>query len=69
MQIMSLIGKDTFIEAVVYNCTDEWIEEIVFTHNVFKARDIHGLTPVELTEIADYIREHENTLIEIKEVL
>jgi len=56
MKIMSLIDKDIFIEAIVYNYTNERVDEIVFTHNVFKAKNIKRLNNETLIEIANYVR-------------
>lgn len=69
MRILRLVDKDTYIEAIVLNCTNEWIEEIVITHNAFKAKDVTGLLYYDLNQTAEWVREHHNTLIEVVEVL
>lgn len=69
MKILSLIDHDTYVEGVTMNYTNEWIEEVVTTHNAFKAKDVSDLLKSELKEIAIWIREHQNTLLEIKEIV
>ena len=69
MKILSLLDKDVFIEAVIYNCTNEWIEEIVLTYNGFKALNVGNMSLQELSEISEYIKENETTLVEIREIL
>jgi len=39
MKILSLIDQDVFVEGVIINYTNERIEEVVVTHNAFKAED------------------------------
>ena len=72
MKILSLIGQDIFIEGITMNYTNEWIEEIVLTHNIFKARDFtneYGNRDSILEEISLWVNNHNNTLIEVKEIL
>lgn len=69
MKILRLIDRDTFVEGVTMNYTNEWVEEVVITHNAFKAKDVSELQYYDLTEIAAWIREHEGTLLEIVEVI
>ena len=72
MKILSLIGQDIFIECITMNYTNEWIEEIVLTHNIFKARNFtneYGNRDSILEEISLWINNHNNTLIEVKEIL
>ena len=48
MKVLSLIDQDVFIEGVTMNYTNEWIEEIVVTHNIFKARDFTDEYEIEI---------------------
>ena len=72
MKVLSLLDKDVFIECVVVNSTNEYIEEIILTHNGFKAMDFtkecENKSPL-LKEISLWIYNHHNTLVEVKEIL
>jgi len=68
MTLLRLIDKDTYIESIVMNYTNEWIEEIVQTHNAFKAKDFNSITDYDsefLSEISNWIRTNETTLLEV----
>ena len=74
MKILRLIDRDTYVEGIRMNYTEEWVEEVVTTHNAFKAKDFtHRLDPganyLYMEEIATWIREHEETLLEVVEIL
>ena len=74
MKILRLVDRDTFIEGVSMNYTNEWVEEVVQTHNVFKAKDFTLYLDSDfeysyMAEIASLIKEHEGTLLEVVEIL
>ena len=72
MKVLSLIDKDVFIEGITMNYTNECIEEVVVTHNIFKARDFtdeYENRDSILKEIRLWINNHHNTLVEVKEIL
>ena len=69
MKILRLVDRDTYVEGVTMNYTEEWVEEVVITHNAFKAKDITELLGTHLAEIAEWVRKHEGTLLEIVEIL
>ena len=72
MKILSLIDQDVFIECIVVNSTNEYIEEIILTHNAFKAKDFtneyENKSPL-LKEISLWVYNHHNTLVEVKEIV
>jgi len=72
MKILSLIDQDVFIEDITMNYTNEWIEEVVVTHNAFKAEDFtdeyENKSPL-LKEISLWVYNTYNTLVEVKEIL
>ena len=72
MKVLSLIDQDVFIEGITMNYTNEWIEEVVVTHNIFKARDFtdeYENRDSILKEISLWANSHHNTLVEVKEIL
>ncbi len=72
MKVLSLLDKDVFIECVVVNSTNEYIEEIILTHNGFKAMDFtneYENKDSVLEEISLWVYNHHNTLVEVKEIL
>jgi len=72
MKILSLIDHDVFIEGITMNYTNEWVEEVVVTHNAFKAEDFTNeyetKSPI-LKEISLWVYNTYNTLVEVKEIL
>ena len=72
MKVLSLIDQDVFIEGITMNYTNEWIEEVILTHNGFKAMDFtnecENKSPL-LKEISLWVYNHYNTLVEVKEIL
>lgn len=70
MKILRLLGKGTYVEGISTDYNGNW-EEIVTTHNAFKAKDFTNYSNEneDITNIASWIREKENTLLEIVEVV
>jgi len=70
MKIMSLINRDVFIEAIKYSTINSnEVEDVILTHEVFKAMSTNNLTFKDLENIADYIKKYKCTMIELKEVV
>ena len=72
MKILSLIDQNVFVEGITMNYTNEWIEEVVVTHNIFKARDFtdeYENRDSILEEISLWVYNRHHTLVEVKEVL
>ena len=72
MKILALLDQDTFVEGIKMNYTNEWIDEVVITYNAFKAKDFTDILENNdpmLHDIDSWVRKHNNTLVEIKEVL
>ena len=72
MKILSLLGQDTFVENIVMDYTNEWVDEVIITHNVFKAKDFSNEYENKdsiLDEIVIWVFNNNNALVEVKELL
>ena len=68
-QIFRLVDTDVFIEGISMDCNYNKIEEIIVTHNAFKAKHFEDLSDTFKTEIADKVRKDLTTLVEVVEIL
>ena len=68
--ILRLLDRDTYVEGVTMNYTNEWIDEIVQTHNAFKAREFSRNELLDIgSDIAEWVDRNETTMIEVVETL
>jgi len=68
--ILKLLDRDTYVEGISMNYTGEWIEEVVQTHNAFKARDFSQEELDEYgTDILEYVKGQEGAILEIVTLL
>jgi len=69
MKVLALIGTNIYVKGIQKNYTDEWVENVILTKNIFNAIDIDTLSDKDKDEIASYIHNIKNTVLEIKEIL
>lgn len=67
MYILRLLDREgEYVDAISRNYTGEWVEEVVTTHNTFKAKEYTEFTlDRDFDDIQSWIREHRDTLVEI----
>lgn len=72
MKILALVDRSTFVESLQYFTDRDGsvdLEEVLYTHNAFKAKDFTAYHMEEIKDVAKVVREREGTLLQIMEVV